>query len=203
MAASIKPDQAPLLYHPEKLHRYEVHTRLITRDHVPRRADQCNLHTHVIANKNKSPVEKSARCEAENRKSGREPCDSHCGKLARRGPRRRQRVSDAARRLGPANASETKSTVREWANPNLNTDLSQIPQSQFQSSLSCRPLYSYQRYQFAQYSTRVACGLQTVLSRYLAAPGGVTRQWEPEFPSKHPPRTSALVRGVGQRRRAP
>ena len=32
--------------------------RLITRDHDPRRADQCNLHTHVIANKNKSPVEK-------------------------------------------------------------------------------------------------------------------------------------------------
>ena len=30
-----------------------------TRDHVPRRAEQCNLHTHVIANKNKSPVEKS------------------------------------------------------------------------------------------------------------------------------------------------
>ena len=28
---------------------------LITRDHDPRRADQCNLHTHVIANKNKSP----------------------------------------------------------------------------------------------------------------------------------------------------
>ena len=40
-----------------KLHRYEVHTRVITRDHVPRRADQCNLHTHVIANNNKSPVE--------------------------------------------------------------------------------------------------------------------------------------------------
>ena len=32
--------------------------RLNTRDHDPRRADQCNLHTHVIANKNKSPVEK-------------------------------------------------------------------------------------------------------------------------------------------------
>ena len=29
--------------------------RLITRDHDPRRTDQCNLHTHVIANKNKSP----------------------------------------------------------------------------------------------------------------------------------------------------
>ena len=29
--------------------------RLTTRDHVPRRTDQCNLHTHVIANKNKSP----------------------------------------------------------------------------------------------------------------------------------------------------
>ena len=32
--------------------------RLNTRDHDPRRADQCNLHTHVIANKNKSPIEK-------------------------------------------------------------------------------------------------------------------------------------------------
>ena len=33
--------------------------RLNTRDHEPRRADQCNLHTvHVIANKNKSPIEK-------------------------------------------------------------------------------------------------------------------------------------------------
>ena len=31
---------------------------LITRDHDPRRADQCNLHTHVIANNNKSPIEK-------------------------------------------------------------------------------------------------------------------------------------------------
>eukprot|EP00964_Phaeocystis_antarctica_P075654 scaffold46716_cov72-Phaeocystis_antarctica.AAC.2 len=31
--------------------------RLNTRDHDPRRADQCNLHTHVIANKNKSPIE--------------------------------------------------------------------------------------------------------------------------------------------------
>ena len=31
---------------------------LITRDHDPRRTDQCNLHTHVIANKNKSPIEK-------------------------------------------------------------------------------------------------------------------------------------------------
>eukprot|EP00964_Phaeocystis_antarctica_P000595 scaffold330_cov63-Phaeocystis_antarctica.AAC.1 len=38
-----------------KLHRNEVHTRLIARDHDPRRTDQCNLHTHVIANKNKSP----------------------------------------------------------------------------------------------------------------------------------------------------
>ena len=28
----------------------------------------------------------------------------------------------------------------------LLNDLSQIPQSQFQSSLPCRPLYSYQRY---------------------------------------------------------
>ena len=33
-----------------------------TRDHDPRRADQCNLHTHVIANKNKSPVEKVCAC---------------------------------------------------------------------------------------------------------------------------------------------
>ena len=31
----------------------------ITRDHVPRRTDQCNLHTHVIANKNTSPVKKT------------------------------------------------------------------------------------------------------------------------------------------------
>ena len=31
----------------------------ITRDHDPRRADQCNLHTHVIANNNKSPIEKT------------------------------------------------------------------------------------------------------------------------------------------------
>ena len=31
---------------------------LITRDHDPRRADKCNLHTHVIANNNKSPIEK-------------------------------------------------------------------------------------------------------------------------------------------------
>ena len=31
---------------------------LITRDRDPRRTDQCNLHTHVIANKNKSPIEK-------------------------------------------------------------------------------------------------------------------------------------------------
>ena len=39
-----------------KLQRNEVHTRLlITREHVPRRTDQRNLHTHVIANKNKSP----------------------------------------------------------------------------------------------------------------------------------------------------
>ena len=30
-------------------------------DHLPRRADQCNLHTHVIANKNKSPVEKKKK----------------------------------------------------------------------------------------------------------------------------------------------
>ena len=30
-------------------------------DHLPRRADQCNLHTHVIANKNKSPAEKRSR----------------------------------------------------------------------------------------------------------------------------------------------
>ena len=43
-------------------------------------------------------------------------------------------------------------------------------------------------------------------------PGGDTRRrqdggpgpgGEPEIPSKHPPRISALVRGVGQRRRAP
>ena len=33
--------------------------RLNTRDHDPRRADQCNLHTHVIANNNKSPIEKN------------------------------------------------------------------------------------------------------------------------------------------------
>ena len=39
----------------KKLHRNEVHTRLIARDHDPRRTDQCNLHTQVIANKNKSP----------------------------------------------------------------------------------------------------------------------------------------------------
>ena len=33
---------------------------LITRDHDPRRADQCNLHTHVIANNNnKSPIQKT------------------------------------------------------------------------------------------------------------------------------------------------
>ena len=32
---------------------------LTTRDHDPRRADQCNLHTHVIANNNKSPIEKT------------------------------------------------------------------------------------------------------------------------------------------------
>eukprot|EP00964_Phaeocystis_antarctica_P085797 scaffold54260_cov68-Phaeocystis_antarctica.AAC.3 len=38
-----------------KLHRNGVHTRLITRDHVSRRTDQCNLHTQVIAYKNKSP----------------------------------------------------------------------------------------------------------------------------------------------------
>ena len=34
---------------------------LITRDHDPRRADQCNLHTHVIANNNKSPIEKKTK----------------------------------------------------------------------------------------------------------------------------------------------
>ena len=33
---------------------------LITRDRDPRRTDQCNLHTHVIANKNKSPIEKKS-----------------------------------------------------------------------------------------------------------------------------------------------
>ena len=38
-----------------KLQTQEVPTRLITRDHAPRRTDQCNLHYAVIANKNKSP----------------------------------------------------------------------------------------------------------------------------------------------------
>ena len=32
---------------------------MITRDHVPRRTDQCNLHTQVIVNKNNTPVEKN------------------------------------------------------------------------------------------------------------------------------------------------
>ena len=41
-----------------KLQRNEVHTRQNTRDHDPRRIDQCNIHTHVIVPDNKSPVEK-------------------------------------------------------------------------------------------------------------------------------------------------
>ena len=40
---------------------YSINYRRKKRDHVPRRTDQCDLHTHVIANKNKSPVEKRRR----------------------------------------------------------------------------------------------------------------------------------------------
>ena len=57
-------------------------------------------------------------------------------------------------------------------------------------------------------SVYAICGKAT--SSQKLPPGGDTCRRkdggpgrEPEIPSKHPPRTSALVRGVGQRRRAP
>ena len=46
---------------PAKLHWYEVHTRETTSDHDPRRTGQRNLHTHVMSNENKSPIEKLER----------------------------------------------------------------------------------------------------------------------------------------------
>ena len=35
-----------------------THTRETTSDHGPRRTGQYNLHTHVMSNENKSPIEK-------------------------------------------------------------------------------------------------------------------------------------------------
>ena len=68
--------------------------------------------------------------------------------------RRFSRGNLASRGRSPARSEQTwpwatRKKLSSWSPTNeaqKNPDLSQIPQSQFQSSLSCRPLYSYQRY---------------------------------------------------------
>ena len=65
------------------------------------------------------------------------------------------------------------------------------------------PLFPFIKYPLSRYLQEVHYGSTpyTLQEEGRGGPGpGVCGA---EIPSKHPPRTSALVRGVGQRRRAP
>ena len=91
----IRPDKAPTPSASGKATQYSTKLHigmkstpgLTTCDHDPRRYDQCNLHAHVIDNKNKSPVESTTNATTKKVAKITRPATPPCGRPRPPGPR--------------------------------------------------------------------------------------------------------------------